>query len=114
MNHVMKLAENPYYKIKSGAKAIESRLFDEKRKNINLGDTIEFCLNSNPNEKTLTEVVALLRYPLFRDLMSDFPPLQFGGESKEELLTEIHQFYSEEEEERLGVLGIKISLPIKQ
>jgi ASC-1-like (ASCH) protein len=38
--HKMKLTTEPFDKIKSGSKIIEVRLFDEKRKDINLGDEI--------------------------------------------------------------------------
>jgi ASC-1-like (ASCH) protein len=41
-------------------------------------------------------------------LFSNFSPVLFGGESKESLLTEIEQFYSHEDQIKLGVVGIKI------
>ena len=107
----MKLAGPPYRKIEAGTKVIESRLFDEKRQSIAIGDTIEFQLNPNHAESVSAKVIALLRYPSFDALMSDFPAALFGGESKEELLSEIHQFYSSEEEGKFGVIGIKIELP---
>lgn len=39
--HQLKLASLPFESIKSGRKTIESRLYDEKRREINLGDEIE-------------------------------------------------------------------------
>jgi len=38
----MKLNESPFEKIRSGEKIIEIRLYDDKRKNINIGDIIIF------------------------------------------------------------------------
>ena len=38
----MKLKNEPFVSIKNGLKTIEMRLFDEKRKQIKVGDTIEF------------------------------------------------------------------------
>ena len=70
--HQMKLSESPFKKILSGQKTIESRLFDEKREQINLGDYIEFVLNNNPDEKIITKVKALYRYKTFEELFSDF------------------------------------------
>jgi len=42
MEHQMKLNESPFEKIRSGEKIIEIRLYDDKRKNINIGDIIIF------------------------------------------------------------------------
>lgn len=38
----MSLQSEPFEKIRDGKKTIELRLFDEKRKTIQLGDSIEF------------------------------------------------------------------------
>ncbi len=108
ITHQMKLTKTPFEKIESGQKVIESRLFDEKRRQINIGDRIEFMQTDDPNQKVVTKVKALYRYQLFSDLFSDFSPKCFGGESKESLLQEIRQFYSLEEENKFGVVGIKI------
>lgn len=109
MTHQMKLTKIPFEKITNGQKIIESRLFDEKRQQINVGDSIEFLQNEDLNKKTTRNVVALYRYVTFEGMFSDFPPEYFGGESKETLLREIHQFYSKEDEDRYGVIGIKLS-----
>lgn len=106
----MKLAKEPFEKITSGQKIIESRLFDEKRRLINVGDEIEFSQNDDSRKKAMTKVTALYRYDSFENLFSDFPPEYFGGTSKEFLLTEISQFYPKEEQEKYGVVGIRIEL----
>lgn len=108
MIHKMKLGREPFIKIKNEEKIIESRLFDEKRSMINIGDEIEFTCNENQIEKILTKVIALYRYKSFEELFSDFPSAYFGENSKEELLKEIEQFYSKEEQDKYGVVGIKI------
>ena len=106
----MKLAAAPFEKIVSGEKVIESRLYDEKRQQINLGDQIEFTSNDDASRKIMTTVKALYRYSDFENLFSDFSPSLFGGTSKEKLLEEIETFYPEEEQRRYGVIGIKIEL----
>lgn len=108
--HKMKLAKSPFDKIVSGDKIIESRLYDKKRQQINIGDQIEFSNNDEPEKKALTNVKALYRYDLFENLFSDFPPEYFGGNSKDELIQEIETFYSKEEQEKYGIIGIKIEL----
>lgn len=107
----MKLAKEPFEKIVSGQKIIETRLYDEKRQQLNVGDYIEFIQSDEPTKIILTKVKALYRYSSFDDLFSDFPPEYFGGVSKEELIGEIRKFYSAEEEQKYGVVGIKIELP---
>ena len=110
MQHKMKLSSEPFEKIARGEKVIESRLFDEKRQQIMLGDEIEFSENDNPERKTRTRVKGLLRYKSFKDLFGDNEPSLFGGESKEYLLTQIQQFYSDADEQKYGVVGICIEL----
>ncbi len=108
--HQLKLSINPFEKILNEKKIIESRLYDNKRRQINIGDQIEFTCNDNPIKKVLTVVRALYRYPNFENLFSDFPPSLFGGTSKEKLLEEIETFYSKEEQSIYGVVGIKIEV----
>ncbi len=106
----MNLARGPFEKIASGAKTIESRLFDEKRRKIHVGDTIEFACASEPHRIIRVRVVAVHPFKKFEELFSSFPPARFGGVSPEELLTEIRAFYSESDERRWGVVGIEIEL----
>jgi len=51
--HTLKLATEPFESIKSGQKIIESRLYDEKRREIEIGDEIEFT-NRDSGEMLLT------------------------------------------------------------
>lgn len=106
----MKLAKEPFDKIVNGEKVIESRLFDEKRQLINIGDVIEFSQNDDSAKVARTKVKALYRYDSFENLFTDFPPEYFGGDSKEFLLEEISRFYPKEEQEKYGVVGIKIEI----
>jgi ASC-1-like (ASCH) protein len=106
----MKLQKQPFENILNGKKLIESRLYDEKRQQINLGDQIEFACVVEPTKIVLTKVRALYRYGSFEELFSDFSPDKFGGESKDELLKEIESFYSVEDQKKFGVVGIRIEV----
>lgn len=106
----MKLSTEPFNQIASGAKVIESRLYDEKRQQIAIGDDIEFSENDHPENEVHTKVIGLLRYQSFQDLFADHEPALFGGESREFLLIQIKQFYSDEDEQKYGVVGIRIAL----
>lgn len=108
--HEMKLSREPFEKIASGQKIIESRLYDEKRRLINVGDIIEFSQGDDEMKMVMTKVKALHRYKTFYELFSAFPAEYFGGTSKEALIEEIEKFYSIEEEQKDGVVGIKIEL----
>ena len=106
----MKLATEPYNNIASGKKVIESRLFDEKRQQIALGDQIVFSENDKPENNTTTVVKGLLRYQTFKELFADHDPALFGEESCDFLLDQIKQFYSDEDEQKYGVVGIRLQL----
>lgn len=106
----MKLSSGPFEKIIRKEKLIESRLYDEKRQQISLGDEIEFSKNENPENKVRTRVVGLLRYQSFKNLFADHEPSVFGAENRDFLLNQIKQFYSDEEEQKYGVLGIRVEV----
>ncbi len=108
--HRMKLQPEFFDKIKSGQKKIEVRLFDNKRKEIKLGDIIEFKKEPEQTENLKTEVIELLNYKTFVDLINDFPITDFGCSNKEYLLKSLYNFYSKEDEDKYTVLGIKIRL----
>lgn len=78
MLHTMKLKQEPFEKIKSGSKTIEFRLFDEKRKKVQVGDFIEFLLVDNPKEKIQTRVTVLHRFDSFRELYANISKEKLG------------------------------------
>lgn len=108
--HELKLASEPFQAIASGSKTIESRLFDEKRQQIKLGDTITFTNRESPDKTLKVRVIRLLRYQSFEDLFAHHDPQKFGGPNKAWLLNQIHEFYSLEEEQVDGVIGIEFEL----
>ncbi len=110
MQHQMKLATEPFSKIASGAKVIESRLYDEKRQQIAIGDEIEFSENDNSDNKTKAIVKGLFRYKTFQELFSDLNPALFGEQDSDFLLAQVKQFYSDEDEQKYGVIGIRLQL----
>lgn len=110
MNHKMKLQPGPFSRIKDGTKIIESRLYDDKRQKINIGDTLTFIEEPKQKETIKAEVVGLLRYNSFDEMMTDIPVSLFGGDNKEELISELKKFYTKEMQIKHGVLGIKIKL----
>lgn len=56
------------------------------------------------------KVIGLLRYETFHDLFSHNDPAKFGNESIKWLESQINEFYSTEEQEQNGVIGVEFEL----
>ena len=115
MIHYMKLNPAPFEMIKSGQKTIELRLFDEKRRLVKVGDRIVFT-NTVTAATVNTEVVKLYRFDSFEALFSSLPLLKCGYTSEmldEASSADMVKYYSVENQERYGVLGIEINLILK-
>lgn len=111
MLHKMKLKQDPFEKIKNGSKTIELRLFDEKRQHVQIGDFIEFSLMNNPNEKIQTRVIVLHHFDSFLELYGNLPKEKLGYKTGETLEPNyMDAYYSREEQEKYGVVGIEIRL----
>ena len=108
--HKMHLQPKYFDFIKKGTKRIELRLYDEKRRQIQLGDTIEFT--KSESEKFEAKVVGLLRYRTFSELFEDFDVSVLADESmtKQELLDVLSEFYTLEKQTEFGVIGIRLKL----
>lgn len=105
--HYLQLTTIPFDAIASGVNTIESRLYDEKRQTIQLGDTVIFAHRKDPSQTVSVKVIGLLRYETFHDLFSHNGPAKFGGESVEWLENQINEFYAVEEQKQYGVVGIE-------
>lgn len=108
--HQMNLQSKYFDFIKNGTKRIELRLYDEKRQQIKLGDSIGF--SKSENEKFKVRVIGLLRYETFSDLFNDFNISVLADQSmtKQELLNVLQEFYTPEKQAQYGVLGIRLEL----
>lgn len=110
MLHEMKLQSKYFDKIKSGEKIYEVRLNDEKRKNIDVGDTIIFSREADLKEKIMTSVQDLLYFASFEEMAKTLPSKDIGLENMDikSIINTYHTFYSLENEKKYGVVGIKI------
>ena len=108
MTHFMKLKNEPFMSIKNGLKTIEMRLFDEKRQQIKVDDTIEFT-NIVSLEKLKVKVIALHKFKNFEELYSYFNKTQLGYKQTENANpNDMNQYYTNDDIEKYGVLGIEI------
>ena len=79
MIYEMNLNASPFEKIASGSKTFELRLFDAKRRRIDIGDRIVFTNLNNPMKKIAVTVRSLHRYASFEDLFTDIPIEKCGN-----------------------------------
>ena len=108
----MKLQKKPFEMIKNGKKIYELRLFDEKRKIIKVGDEIEFYCEEI-NQKLTVRVLEVLTFKSFEELYASLSPLEIGyteQTSKTASPEDMLYYYSKEEQERFGVVAIKIKV----
>ena len=107
MNHTFHLHADEFLQIYSGAKTIESRLYDEKRQKIHVGDTVTFVSRADYKTNLVAIVLALHRYYTFDELFDSVSLSKFGNLSKEQLVEQVRQFYIPSDEQRYGVVGIE-------
>lgn len=113
MTHYMKLQPVPFEKISSGQKTIELRLFDEKRQRIRPGDTIIFSNIADSAATVSVTVLNLLCFRNFKELFASLPLDKCGyaeAEVHSASVSDMNIYYSEEEQQRYGVVGIEIAL----
>ena len=106
----MNLHPEPFAAIKSGRKDIEMRLYDDRRKGIKIGDTIEFT-NNQTLEKLSVTVINLYRFNNFEELYQSFDKIRLGyNEGEMANPRDMEKYYSKDSILRYGVLAIEIKL----
>ena len=108
MTHNMHLKAKPFNLIKNKQKRIELRLWDEKRRQMNIEDIISFE-NEETSEIIKAKIIALYIFPTFKELYQKFDKLELGYTSFE--VADYHdmdKYYSREKQEKYGVVGIGI------
>ncbi len=111
MLHKMSLNSAPFNKIKNGIKTIELRLYDEKRRKMAEGDTIEFKNAKRTEEAVLCRIVKMHIFDSFDSLYKALPLLKCGyTEDDIEYASphDMNEYYPEKEQLEYGVVGIEI------
>jgi len=108
----MRLNDEPFQQIKNGEKTIEVRLYDEKRSKIQEGNRICFTHTENEKMQIQARVIALHRYNSFKELFENvgLDSCGFVGYGVDEAVEAMKKYYSSEEEQKFGVVGIEIIL----
>lgn len=111
MIHNMKLYQSPFNKIANGSKKIELRINDEKRQKISVGDIIEFHNYNDESNAIKVRVKALHKYPDFYQLYKHFDKVAMGyNENETASPADMEEYYSKENINKYGALGIEIEL----
>lgn len=113
MTHEMNLHDAPYDMIATGRKIYELRLYDEKRRNIKVGDEILFTRSSGGDDSMRVLVVGLHLYKSFSELYASLPLLKCGY-TEEDVGTadpsDMDVYYSKEKQSKYGVVAIEIKI----
>ena len=106
----MHLDDVPFCKIADGAKTIELRLYDERRRAIKVGDNLLFV----GKRGTLSaRVTALHVFDSFQTLYRTLDLLKCGyspGELSSAHPDDMLQYYSAEQQRKWGVVGVQFEL----
>ena len=109
----MRLKKDPFEKIWEGSKTIELRLYDEKRRNVCVGDSIEFENLSNNSQRIVVCVTALHLFDSFEKLYESLPLEKCGyshDEAENASASDMNAYYSLEEQASFGVVGIEFEV----
>lgn len=109
MKFDMTLQKEYFDLIKSGKKQYEIRLYDEKRQQVSLKDTIIFSLQDK-TESVSCVVIETLFAPNFKTLLNFLPIEKVGFNSVEQALKKYYEIYSVEQEKLYGVIAFKFKL----
>lgn len=112
MKYIMKLNPKYFEYMKNGTKRTEIRLNDEKRKDIKIGDEIVFLKEPELEEEITTQIVNLIVKRNFKELIRNLDVSEYSdkSESEEKFLKDLYSFYTKDQEEKYGVVGIQIKI----
>ncbi len=111
MIYDMKLHVEPFMLMQAGKKTIELRLYDEKRKQLKAGDIIRFTRVDNSQLFFCALIIRIYHFKDFEELYNNLPLLKCGYTEEnvsEASSTDMNKYYTREEQERHGVVGIEV------
>ena len=113
MMHFMHLKEKPFRMIWEGHKTIELRLYDDKRRKIQVGDQIVFDSLSDVGSRIIVCVTKLHVFESFEALYSAVSLVQCGYTAqnvKDASAGDMDTYYSPDEQSKYGVVGIEFKI----
>ncbi len=109
--HEMSLLPSMFEKVAKGEKTVEIRLFDEKRAQMRVGDTVLLRHETNRSKTLSAKIVGTHRYDSFSELVFDFEPKELGfpDGTPEDVLELLMRIYGGRANEH-GAFALRISL----
>lgn len=121
---VMHLNDDMFEAVKAGTKTVEIRLFDEKRKHVDIGDYIDFRKASDETQHVLRKVTNIDLAETFErmflknyyadDKVLRYTPVALGspeGTDCQSLVEGMYKIYTKEQEKKCGVISIELEKP---
>ena len=105
--YVMKLKPEPFRMILSGVKDIELRLYDEKRKEIKIDDTVLFTETESGETTKKTVANLIIKNNLNEIFDEEYTKQRAGCDSEQDDVdTQMSKYYLDEDKAGYGVVGI--------
>ncbi len=107
----MHLHTGPFQRIQSGRQIFETRINDEKRRNLKVNDSIEFVERDNAEAKQTKLITEIVQADSFINLFHQVNPVDAGypeGTTPEQAARKMATYYSAAEEKEWGVVAIKL------
>ena len=112
MEHIMKLNENAFERVKRGKKKREYRINDDKRRQVSVGDVIVFQKLPELKETIKVEVVNIHRYDTLEDAIGENFEDDFSERhsSIDETVNSFYEkgYYTEDEVKENGIIVFEI------
>ena len=112
MEHIMKLNENAFERVKSGKKKREYRINDDKRRQVSVGDFIVFQKLPELKENIKVEVINIHRYDTLEDAIGENFEDDFSERhsSIDETVNSFYEkgYYTEDEVKENGIIVFEI------
>ena len=108
----MQLQVLPFHQIEAGTKNLEIRLFDEKRRNMKVGDTIEFYSAQNSTNTCRKTIVAITYAKSLLELFHQVSLENAGWPQAtlpEKAVADMRKYYPEEDENRWGAVALHLA-----
>ncbi|MBP7928293.1 hypothetical protein KAZ57_04040 [Patescibacteria group bacterium] len=113
MKHAMKLNPSAFEGIRTEKQKYETRLFDEKRRSITLGDTIVFAKLPELKESIELTVTNIITARDFEELFQKFDPKEANWPTEYthiDCANAMLKYYSHEDQLKHGVVAFELHL----
>ncbi len=109
----MHLNQGPFDRIKKGIQKYETRLYDEKRKLLKVGDYIIFDKLGEQNNTYKTKVLELHVFDNFKEMFEKLDKKELGYPEHYTIDMQIkamEKYYSKKQQKQYSVLAIKLEV----